>query len=116
MNLAYDWAFARPVRKVYYNLVITWLSIGAAFIIGTIEVLAVLTAEFHLHGAFWSLMVGFNINTAGFCIAGLFIAVWVLALIYWRLGRVEARWAAIVAAAPTEATALGSGRFPAGLG
>ena len=43
MNFAYGWAFARPVRKVYYNLVITALSIGAAFIIGTIEILGVLT-------------------------------------------------------------------------
>jgi nickel/cobalt transporter (NiCoT) family protein len=98
MNFAYGWAFARPVRKVYYNLVITGLSIGAAFIIGTIEILGVLTAEVHLHGAFWSLMAGFNINIAGFCIAGLFIAVWAAALAYWRLGRVEARWAASVAA------------------
>ena len=48
MNFAYGWAFARPVRKVYYNLVITGLSIGAAFIIGTIEILGVLTTEFHL--------------------------------------------------------------------
>ena len=43
MNFAYGWAFARPVRKVYYNLVITALSIGAAFIVGTIEILGVLT-------------------------------------------------------------------------
>ena len=54
MNFAYGWAFARPVRKVYYNLVITGLSIGAAFIIGTIEILGILTTEAHLHGGFWS--------------------------------------------------------------
>ena len=47
MNLAYGWAFARPVRKVYYNLVITGLSIGAAFISGTSEILGVLTDELH---------------------------------------------------------------------
>ncbi len=45
MNFAYGWAFARPVRKVYYNLVITGLSIGAAFIVGTIEILGILTTE-----------------------------------------------------------------------
>ena len=54
MNFAYGWAFARPVRKVYYNLVITGLSIGAAFIIGTIEILGILTTEAHLNGGFWS--------------------------------------------------------------
>ena len=92
MNFAYGWAFARPVRKVYYNLVITGLSIGAAFIIGSIEILGVLTAELHLNGTFWSVMANFNINTAGFCIVALFVAVWVAALAYWRFGRVEARW------------------------
>jgi nickel/cobalt transporter (NiCoT) family protein len=100
MNFAYGWAFARPVRKVYYNLVITGLSIGAAFIIGSIEILGVLTAELHLHGAFWSAMANFNINTAGFCIAGLFVVIWVLAVAYWRLGKVEARWTADVADSP----------------
>ena len=97
MNFAYGWAFARPVRKVYYNLVITGLSIGAAFIIGTIEILGVLTAELHLNGAFWSVMANFNINTAGFCIAALFVAVWAAALAYWRFGHVEARWTSGVA-------------------
>lgn len=94
MNFAYGWAFARPVRKVYYNLVITGLSIGAAFIVGTIEILGVLTSEVHLKGAFWGLMANFNINLAGFCIAAMFILVWVAALIYWRVGRVEDRWSA----------------------
>jgi nickel/cobalt transporter (NiCoT) family protein len=102
MNFAYGWAFARPVRKVYYNLVITALSIGAAFIIGTIEILGILTDEIHLHGAFWNLMAGFNINLAGFCIAGLFILVWAAALIYWRLGNVEDRWSASVPAGQTD--------------
>jgi high-affinity nickel-transport protein len=100
MNFAYGWAFARPVRKVYYNLVITALSIGAAFIIGTIEILGILTTEFHLNGSFWNLMANFNINIAGFCIAGLFITVWAVALIYWRVGAVEARWTANVASVP----------------
>jgi high-affinity nickel-transport protein len=100
MNFAYGWAFARPVRKVYYNLVITGLSIGAAFIIGSIEILGVLTSELHLDGAFWSTMANFNINTAGFCIAGLFVLVWALAVAYWRLGKVEDRWTATTSAAP----------------
>src|SRR5262249_24854717 len=97
MNFAYGWAFARPVRKVYYNLVITALSIGAAFIIGTIEILGILTTEVHLHGTFWSLVANFDINVAGFCIAGLFVVVWTVALAYWRWGNVEARWSADVA-------------------
>jgi nickel/cobalt transporter (NiCoT) family protein len=102
MNFAYGWAFARPVRKVYYNLVITALSIGAAFIIGTIEILGVLTTEIHLHGVFWSVMANFNINVAGFCIAGLFVTVWAVALSYWRWGNVEARWTAGIADEPAD--------------
>jgi len=94
MNFAYGWAFARPVRKVYYNLVITGLSIGAAFIVGTIEILGVLTTEVHLNGGFWDLMANFNVNLAGFCIAGLFVLVWAVALTYWRVGKVEERWSA----------------------
>jgi high-affinity nickel-transport protein len=102
MNFAYGWAFARPVRKVYYNLVITGLSIGAAFIIGTIEILGILTSEVHLHGVFWDLMANFDINVAGFCIAGLFVVVWAVALGYWKFGNVESRWAAGVEAAPAD--------------
>jgi high-affinity nickel-transport protein len=98
MNFAYGWAFARPVRKVYYNLVITGLSIGAAFIIGTVEILGVLSNEIHLHGAFWDLIGNFDINVAGFCIAGLFVLVWAAALAYWRLADVEARWTAALPA------------------
>ena len=105
MNFAYGWAFARPVRKVYYNLVITALSIGAAFIVGTIEILGVLTSEVHLRGAFWDVMANFNINLAGFCIAGMFIAVWAAALIYWRVGNVEDKWTAGMASAPAPAVA-----------
>jgi nickel/cobalt transporter (NiCoT) family protein len=97
MNFAYGWAFARPVRKVYYNLVITALSIGAAFIIGTIEILGILTSEMHLRGAFWDTVANFNINVAGFSIAALFVLVWAAALIYWRFGKVEARWSSNMA-------------------
>jgi nickel/cobalt transporter (NiCoT) family protein len=100
MNFAYGWAFARPVRKVYYNLVITGLSIGAAFIIGTIELLGVLTSELHLQGGFWDTMANFNINVAGFCIAGMFVVVWAVALAYWRWGNVENRWSAAVPRSP----------------
>src|SRR5215470_3197914 len=96
MNFAYGWAFARPVRKVYYNLVITGLSVAAAFLIGTIEILGVLTAELHLHGLFWDFLADFDINRAGFVIAGLFAVTWVTALAIWHWGRIEHRWSGTV--------------------
>jgi high-affinity nickel-transport protein len=93
MNFAYGWAFSNPVRKVYYNITITGLSVVVAFVIGTIEVLSVLQSEFGLTGGLWSYAAGFNINTAGFFIVGLFVVTWVAALLVWRFGRVETRWA-----------------------
>jgi high-affinity nickel-transport protein len=104
MNFAYGWAFARPVRKIYYNLVITGLSIAVAFVIGTIEVFGVLVQELHLHGGFWDFMANFDINRAGFIIAGLFVVVWTIALVYWRAGKVEARWAVGAAGARDRST------------
>lgn len=92
MNFAYGWAFARPVRKIYYNLIITGLSIAVAFLIGTIEILGLLGDKLHLEGSFWRFMSNFNINTAGFALAGLFVIVWIGAVAYWKLGKVEDRW------------------------
>jgi high-affinity nickel-transport protein len=92
MNFAYGWAFSKPVRKVYYNIIITGLSVAAAFLIGTIELLGLLPTEVNLRGTFWRYMSNFNINTAGFVIVGLFVVTWALALAYWRIGRVEERW------------------------
>jgi high-affinity nickel-transport protein len=92
MNFAYGWAFARPVRKIYYNLVITGLSIGVALLIGTIEICGGVSTELHMRGPFWDFIANFNINRAGFAIAGLFVVVWVLAIAYWHYGKVEQRW------------------------
>jgi high-affinity nickel-transport protein len=96
MNFAYGWAFARPVRKVYYNLVITGLSIAVAFLIGTIEIFGLLSTELHVHGAFFDFMANFDINKAGFAIAGLFVIVWIVAISYWKIAKVESRWCAPV--------------------
>ncbi len=101
MNFAYGWAFARPVRKIYYNIAITALSIVVAFVIATIEIVGLLSTELHLHGWLGDYMANFDINKAGFIIAGLFVVVWALALAIWRFGRIEARWDA--AAATTRA-------------
>jgi high-affinity nickel-transport protein len=92
MNFAYGWAFAKPVRKVYYNIVITGLSIAVAFIIATIEITGLLSTELHLHGWLGDYMANFDINTAGIIVAILFVVVWITALAVWRLGRIEDRW------------------------
>jgi len=92
MNFAYDWAFARPVRKVYYNLTITGLSVFVAAFIGAVEVLGLLGQDGHLTGPGWAWLEDFNINQAGFVIAGVFVLTWVVALAIWRFGKIEQRW------------------------
>jgi high-affinity nickel-transport protein len=92
MNAAYGWAFLNPVRKVFYNLAITGLSVAICFFIGTIEVLGLLPVELHWRGRFWTDMAGFNINTAGFVIVGMFLVTWGVAFLVWRYGSVEERW------------------------
>ena len=92
MNFAYDWAFAKPVRKVYYNLTITGLSVFVAMFIGGIEALGLLAQDGHLNGGFWSFMQNFNINKAGFVIVGVFVLTWMVALAVWRYGGIERKW------------------------
>lgn len=92
MNFAYGWAFARPIRKVYYNITITGLSVAVAFFIGTVEILGLLPSELNWRGGLWNWFEDFNINRAGFYIVGLFVLTWVIALAAWRFGRIEERW------------------------
>ena len=94
MNVAYGWAFFNPVRKVYYNLAITGLSVFICFFIGTVEVLGLLPTELHLNGSFWNFMANFDINKAGFVIVGMFIVTWVGALLIWKYGHIEEKWSA----------------------
>ena len=92
MNFAYGWAFANPVRKVYYNITITGLSVAVALFIGGLEIAQVLASQFHLSGGMWNYAAAFNINKSGFVIAGMFVVVWFVSLVIWRWGRVERRW------------------------
>jgi high-affinity nickel-transport protein len=100
MNFAYDWAFARPVRKVYYNLTITGLSVFVAFFIGTVEILGLIEQEYQLGGGFWTFMGNFDINKAGFVVVGVFVLTWAVALAVWHFGKIEQKWDTAKAAAP----------------
>lgn len=93
MNVAYQWAFANPVRKVFYNLAITGLSVAVAFLIGTIELLTVLHDKLDLHDGLTGWIAGLDLGSVGYVIVGLFVVVWAAALAYWRIARVEERWA-----------------------
>jgi len=93
INTAYGLAFYRPVRKIYYNITITGLSVAVASLVGTIEIAALLSSELHLHGWLGDAIASFNLNTAGYVVAGLFVVVWAVAVSVWRLGGLEHRWA-----------------------
>ncbi|GLY86808.1 HoxN/HupN/NixA family nickel/cobalt transporter [Actinoallomurus iriomotensis] len=94
MNFAYHWAFANPVRKVYYNLTITGLSVAVAFVIGTVEIVGLLHDDAGLDSPVTNWVAGLDLDNVGFVIVGLFVVVWAVAIAYWRLTNVEHRWAA----------------------
>jgi high-affinity nickel-transport protein len=92
MNFAYGWAFSKPVRKVYYNIVITGLSVAVALFVGGLEICQVISEQLNLTGFFWDYANGFNLNSAGYIIVGLFVVVWAIALLLWKYGKIEDRW------------------------
>jgi nickel/cobalt transporter (NiCoT) family protein len=93
MTLAYGWALADPVRRVYYNITVTGLSVLVAFVIGTIELGGLMAEHLNLSGAFWSEWKSIDLNALGFMITGLFAVTLLLAAAVWRLGRIGERWA-----------------------
>jgi nickel/cobalt transporter (NiCoT) family protein len=94
MNVAYGWAFAKPVRKIYYNITVTALSVAVALLIGGIELFSVLSEKLGLTSGLVASVGAIDLENAGYWIVGLFVVTWVIALLVWRLGRIEERWSA----------------------
>ena len=92
MSKAYRWAFAAPVRKLYYNVTVTALSVVVALVIGTIELAQVLSSSLGWTGGFWTWLHGLDFGTLGYGIVGLFAATWLVAIVVWRVRRLEDRW------------------------
>ena len=91
MGVAYDWAFLNPVRKVYYNISITGLSVAVAFLVGTIELVSVLHDNAGWVNPVTTWISGIDFNNVGFIVVGLFVATWAVALGYWRIAKIEDR-------------------------
>ncbi|HWC35310.1 MAG TPA: HoxN/HupN/NixA family nickel/cobalt transporter [Mycobacteriales bacterium] len=92
MNAAYGWAFARPVRKVFYNLTITSTSVAVALLIGTIELIGVVADQANITKGPISAIANINLDYAGYGIVGLFFVSWLIALMIWHFGRIEQKW------------------------
>src|SRR5262249_61169385 len=96
MSRAYGWAFPNPIRKVYYNITVTTLSVVVALIIGTIELLQVMAARFSLDGGFWAFLEDLDFGRIGYVVVGLFVATWLLSLTLWKARRIEERWGSLL--------------------
>jgi nickel/cobalt transporter (NiCoT) family protein len=97
MNLAYGWAFSRPVRKVYYNIMVTGLSVAVALIIGTVELVSILTDQLDITSGPLAAIGNLDLNAVGYVIVGLFVLTWAVALAVWRYARIEDKWTARLA-------------------
>jgi high-affinity nickel-transport protein len=94
MSFAYGWAFSRPLRKIFYNITITGLSVAVALLIGTIELLAVFADRLSLTGGLWAFVSNLDLNLVGYAIVVLFVITWVVALSVWHFGHIEEKWTA----------------------
>ena len=94
MARAYGWAFLQPVRKVYYNLTVTVLSVIVALVIGVIVLAGLLVERLGITTGPLAFIGSADLEFVGFAIVGLFVLSWVVALGIWRFGRIEKRWAA----------------------
>lgn len=92
MSAAYRWAFITPVRKVFYNLTVTTLSVLVALGIGLLELLQLLGAQLGATTGILGALAGINLETVGYIIVALFVVTWLVALAVWRFGRIEERW------------------------
>jgi len=88
---AYNWAFIKPMRKLFYNLTITFVSVVIAFLVGGIETLGLIGDQFELTGWFWSGIAALNdnFNSLGFVIIGVFIAAWIGSIVFYRYHRLD---------------------------
>jgi high-affinity nickel-transport protein len=88
---AYGWAFVKPVRKLYYNITITSVSVLVAFVVGGVEAMGLLTAHFHLKGSLWSFASKLNDNFGllGYFIVGLFALSWIVSIAVYKWRRFD---------------------------
>lgn len=98
MCKAYNWALANPLRKIFYNITTTGLSVVVALAIGMIELLQVFIGLGGLRGAFFDFIAGLDFGALGYVIVGLFLLAWATSVACWKFARIEQRYGARLAA------------------
>jgi high-affinity nickel-transport protein len=96
MSKAYAWAFSNPIRKVFYNLTVTGLSVFVALFVGLVELSQLLIGQLKLEGQPWDAIGALDFSNMGFIIVGAFLVTWITAFALFRLRRVEERWGQMV--------------------
>jgi high-affinity nickel-transport protein len=86
---AYGWAFVKPVRKLYYNLNITLVSVLVALVVGTIEVMSIIATEFNLSGGIWDYLGNLDFGLLGIIIIGIFLFSWVVSTIIYKVRKYD---------------------------
>jgi nickel/cobalt transporter (NiCoT) family protein len=92
MCKAYNWAFLNPLRKIFYNITTTGLSVAVALLVGTVELMQVLIGMLGLHGRLVDLIAGLDFGILGYLIVGMFLLAWALSVGVWKFGRIEQRY------------------------
>ncbi|WP_039794338.1 HoxN/HupN/NixA family nickel/cobalt transporter [Nocardia araoensis] len=92
MSFAYDWAFAEPVRKIYYNLVITGLSVAVALLIGGQEIVSIFAERLEVESGVVAWIGNLDLGDLGYIIVGLFVLTWAVAVAVWRFAGEQRRW------------------------
>ena len=96
MSKAYRWAFSNPVRKVFYNMTVTGLSVFVAVFVGGIELIQLLIMQLGLRGQPWDAMAGLDWSSVGFIIVGAFVAAWAISFLVYKVRRIDERWGALL--------------------
>jgi len=89
MRMAYGWAFLNSIRKIYYNLTITIISVLVAFVIGAVEIIQVIGMELNLTTPFWNWLINLDFETIGVVIIAMFLASWFVSIAIWKSRRFE---------------------------
>jgi high-affinity nickel-transport protein len=92
MCQAYGWAFSSPVRKIYYNITVTSLSVTVALAVGSVELLQVFATKFGLDTGVWAWLNALDFEKLGYVVVGLFVVTWAGSVVIWKARRIDERW------------------------